>query len=128
MPMVTFKHRGNFDRTYAFLVRARKLKLDSIIKQYAEEGVTALRTATPKDTGISAESWKYEIVHKRSGFSIYWTNDHVTDTGVPVVILLQYGHGTGTGGYVEGQDFINPAIRPIFDKISQNLWKEVSSL
>lgn len=125
MPMVTFRHRGGFDRAQSFLTRARKLKLDNIIRQYAEEGVSALRQATPKDTGLSAEGWRYEIVHKRGGFSLYWTNDHVTETGTPVVILLQYGHGTGTGGYVQGQDFINPAIKPIFDKISQNLWKEV---
>lgn len=125
---VTFKHRGNFDKTHTYLTRAKKLNQDRIVRQYAEEGVTALRQATPKDTGESAQSWRYEIVYKGTGFSIFWTNDHVTKTGTPVVILLQYGHGTGTGGFVQGEDFINPAIRPIFEKISENLWKEVRAL
>lgn len=126
--MITFRHRGGFDKSQLFLTRIKKLNQDQILRRYAEEGVSALRVATPKDTGLSSESWKYEIVQDSSGFRIFWTNDNLTENGVPVVILLQYGHGTGTGGFVEGEDFINPAIRPIFDKISENIWKEVNAL
>lgn len=127
--MITFKHTGNFKRTESFFSRLKRVQnQDRIIRQYAEQGVTALATATPKDTGITAGSWRYEIVRRRSGFSVYWTNDNITETGVPVVILLQYGHGTGSGEFVEGRDFINPAIRPIFEQIAENLWKEVNSL
>lgn len=126
--MIRFKHTGNFEHSQRFLSRARKFNQEAIIRKYAEEGVSALASATPKESGLTAESWKFEIVHNPRGFSIYWTNDNITENGVPVVILLQYGHGTGTGGFVEGQDFINPAIRPIFSKIQENLWKEVSAL
>lgn len=126
--MITFKSRGGFDRSEKFLSRIRKLNQDKLIRQYAEQGVSALASATPKDTGLTAMSWRYEIQYRRGGFSIFWTNDNITDTGVPVVILLQYGHGTGTGEFVEGRDFINPAIRPIFEQIAENLWKEVNAL
>lgn len=126
--MITFKHKGNFEKSSRFLAALRKIKMDNIIRKYAEQGVAALRAATPKDSGVTAESWKYEIVQKAGGFSIYWTNDNVTREGTPIVILLQYGHGTANGEFVEGRDFINPAIRPIFENIEINLWKEVNSL
>lgn len=107
-----------------FLKRAYPLNT-SKVDSYAREGVSALVSATPIDTGITSESWGYEIKRTRSGFSIIWTNSNVVD-GVPIAILIQYGHGTRSGSFVEGRDFINPAIRPIFDKIAENLWKEVT--
>lgn len=94
------------------------------LEKYAQEGVDALKNATPIDTGKTADSWRYEIQDKNGYTSISWINDNVND-GVPIAIILQYGHGTGTGGYVEGIDYINPALRPIFDKISRDVWNEV---
>lgn len=97
-----------------------------ILKKYGEIGVEALAAATPKDTGTTAASWRYEIVKKRDGYSLYWCNDNVHN-GVNIALILQYGHGTGTGGYVKGMDYINPAIRPIFDAIANDAWREVTS-
>lgn len=125
--MITFKHRGNFNNSEKFLSGVKKKNYRAILEKYAREGLLALRSATPKDTGETANSWDFEIITKRNGFSISWTNSNLVE-GVPVVILLQYGHGTRGGTFVEGRDFINPAMRPIFDQISENLWKEVTSL
>src|SRR5690606_8931403 len=102
-----------------------KSDLQAILHRYGQAGVNALASATPVETGLSSESWDYEVYKDGKHVGITWTNHDVTITGVPVVILLQYGHGTGTGGYVQGHDFINPAIRPIFNKISEDLWKAV---
>jgi hypothetical protein len=96
------------------------------LERYAQEGVDALARATPQDTGLTATGWEYSIAETNGSYSITWTNRHVVG-GVPLVILLQYGHGTGTGGYVHGVDFINPSIKPIFDKIADSVWKEVTS-
>lgn len=124
---IKFRHRGSFSKTEKFLVRAKDKNYQPILDKYGREGVEALRQATPEDSGQTANSWNFEIVTKRSGFSIHWTNSNIVD-GVPIVILLQYGHGTRSGTFVEGRDFINPAMRPLFDKIAENLWKEVASL
>lgn len=97
------------------------------IKMYAERGLEELRKNTPQDTGITAESWSFEILQNKSGVSIYWKNSSLTEDGIPIVILLQYGHDTGTGGYVEGRDFINPTMKPVFDNIAENVWREVTS-
>lgn len=121
---IRFSHKGNFAKTEKFLSRRRNYR--QILTRYAEQGLTVLKSQTPVDTGESSDSWYYEIESKNSGYSIVWKNRHVTESGVPVVILLQYGHGTGSGGYVEGIDFINPAMRPLFDKIAEDLWKEAS--
>ena len=125
--MIRFSHSGSFNNIEKFLNNSNKKNYRTLIDRHASDGVKALEAATPKDSGITANSWHYEIKTKPSGFSIYWTNDHVNE-GVPIVILIQYGHGTRSGGFIEGKDFINPAMRPIFDKIVEDLWKEVNSL
>lgn len=122
--MVVITSKGSFQKTKSFLKKASKIDYRSILEKYAKEGVRALERATPVDTGLTARSWDYEISVTRSGYSISWTNSNVVD-GVPIAIILQYGHGTRNGGYVQGIDYINPAIRPIFDKIQEELWKEV---
>lgn len=126
--MIKFKHRGNFQRIEKFLYGSKELKIKEILKPLGERGVQALSSATPRDTGLSASSWNYEINITQKGYAISWINSNLTENGIPVVILLQYGHGTGNGGYVQGQDFINPAIRPIFDEISKTIFEEVSNL
>lgn len=122
--MVVITSKGSFQKTESFLKKASKINYRSILEKYAKEGVRALERATPVDTGLTARSWDYEISVTRSGYSISWTNSNVVD-GVPIAIILQYGHGTRNGGYVQGINYINPAIRPIFDKIQEELWKEV---
>lgn len=122
--VVMFRQKGDFRRTSDFLKRANRLNLDVILNQYGKEGVEALRAATPKDTGTTANSWSY-VVHKGTGsITITWSNSNIVD-GVPIAVILQYGHGTRNGGYVQGTDYINPAMKPIFDKIAQRAWEEV---
>lgn len=126
--MIKITHKGNFNNLETFLSKSKTKNWKAILERFANEGVNALRSATPKDSGDTANAWSYDIVMKgRNSFSIYWTNSNLDSQGVPVVILLQYGHGTRAGTFVEGRDFINPAIRPVFDKISENLSKEVSN-
>jgi len=125
--MIKFRHSGNFNKTERFFLRAKKMQVRSILNSYGEKGVQALRTATPIDTGKTSSSWRYEISLTSKGYSISWVND-VMAGGVPLVILLQYGHGTGTGGYVQGRDFINPAIKPVFDALAEDLFAEVNKL
>lgn len=117
---------GSFNKTESFLKKVSKLDIMSILHAHAQKGVVALATATPMDSGLAAASWGYEITRKNRGYTITWTNTDV-ESGFPVAIMLQYGYGTGTGGYVQGQDYINPAIRPIFDEISNDVWKAVTS-
>ena len=124
--MVTFKHHGDFRKTKRFLKRASDNKILQKLDQYGREGVAALSAATPAESGKTASSWYYEIRRSGGSFSIHWNNSNVVD-GVNIAVIIQYGHGTGTGGYVAGRDYINPAIRPIFDKIAENVWKEVTS-
>lgn len=123
---ITIEHKGNFAKTDSFLKNALKRNYKSILSKYAQKGVEALRANTPIDTGLTASSWYYEIVDDGTTVSIYWKNSN-TVKGVNIAIILQYGHGTGTGGYVSGTDYINPALRPIFDEISESVWKEVTS-
>lgn len=99
---------------------------EKILEKYAQEGVSALSQSTPELTGLTAASWAYEVSVDKEYYSITWTNDNLVD-GIPVAILLQYGHMTGTGGYVQGYDYINPSLQPIFDKIADDVWKEVKS-
>lgn len=124
--MISFESNGDFRNTERFLKRMSTLDISAALKSLAQEGVRALAQATPIDSGVTADSWGYETKRSKSSFSITWTNSHVID-GRPIVIMLQYGHGTGTGGYVRGRDFINPAIRPIFDRIADDLWRVVTS-
>lgn len=126
--MVSFRftHRGSFDKTERFLKAMQRLNIRQLAESQAEKGVRALASATPVQTSRAATSWDYEIRQNGRGLTITWTNSDI-ENGFPVVIMLQYGHGTGTGGYVQGRDFINPAIRPIFDEISNAVWKAVTS-
>ena len=124
--MITFEAKGGWDRTESFLKRTIRLNLAPRLQAAAAEGVAALAAATPKESGLTANSWTAEVTIGANGFTIEWQNTHVV-SGVPIAIILQYGHGTGTGGYVQGRDYINPAIQPVFDKIADEIWKEVTS-
>ena len=124
--MITFKLSGSTKKTSTFLTKMQSQDLYSALDSLAKRGVAALSQATPVDSGLTSHSWDYRIETKGGTTSIVWTNSHV-EGGTPVVIMLQYGHGTGTGGYVTGRDFINPAIKPIFDEISDEVWKRVTS-
>lgn len=116
---------GNFNKTLKFLNRIENLDFNSILQKYAQMGVSALAAATPKDDGSTAASWGYEIVNEGSRVVIYWTNTD-QNKGVYIAVILQFGHGTGTGGYVAPTDYINPAMRPIFDQIAEAAWREVT--
>ena len=124
--MKTFESKGNFKNTERFISTMRRVKITDSLKALAQEGVNALASATPVDSGVTAASWGYSIESSRGRHTIIWTNSS-TAGNTPIVIMLQYGHGTGTGGYVRGTDFINPAIQPIFDRISTDAWKVVTS-
>jgi hypothetical protein len=124
--MISLSSSGGFDKTTVWLRKLQKLDLGSIVEAGAKKGVRALAQATPIDSSRAASSWGYEIKKTSTNVTITWTNSDV-ENGFPVVIMLQYGHGTGTGGYVQGRDFINPAIRPVFDEIAQSVWKAVIS-
>lgn len=125
--MIRFHQRGSFDNLEKFLKKSKDKNYRPILEKYAREGVEILKANTPKDTGETAQAWGFEISIKKTGFSIHWTNDNIVD-GVPVVILLQYGHATRSGSFIQGKDFINQAMKPLFDKISENIWKEVTNL
>lgn len=125
---VSFRHSGSFKNMESFLTKSQKLRLRRNLEPIAQRGVEALARATPRESGLAAESWSYEIKEwGKSYIGVSWTNDNV-EGGFPVVIMLQYGYATGTGGYVQGRDFINPAIQPIFDQIADEIWKVVTSL
>lgn len=121
---IRFVHKGNFDKTTGYLTKAKKFKIKSILTKYGEKGLEALREATPKDSGRTADSWSYTIKQTSTGYEIAWQNSS-ENKGIPIVILIQYGHGTGTGGYVPPLDFINPSIKPIFDEITAEIDKEL---
>lgn len=123
--MIRCTVKGDFKNTRNFLNRTRKLDLESLLKKYGEQGVQALSDATPVRTGLTAESWDYEIVRDHGSVSIFWTNSNVHD-GVCIAVILDTGHGTARGGYVQGRHFISPAIQPIFDEIAEAAWKEVT--
>ena len=124
---VTFTTSGSTNRTKSFLQKMqRQQDLFGSLGSIAQRGVSALEAATPRDTGLTASSWTYEIEVKNGRVSIYWVNTNVNGQA-HVAILLQYGHGTGTGGYVQGRDYINPAMKPIFDSIANDVWEKVKS-
>jgi hypothetical protein len=122
--MITFTHKGNFNKTDKFFNRILVSDYLRIMEKYGQEGVIALTSATPVDSGETANSWDYKISRYPGGAKITWTNSHIVD-GVPIAIILQYGHGTRNGGYIQGRDYINPAVRPIFDRITNEVWREV---
>ena len=125
--IITYRTKGDLTKTETFLKRLMKQDLKSILNKYGQLGVEALSKATPVDTGKTAASWDYEVTIAPGSATLTWTNSN-TNRGVPIALLIQYGHGTPTGGYVPGQDYIKPAIRPIMDELTKALWKEVSEL
>lgn len=125
--MITFTLKGTFEKSEKFLNDAKNRlpsKIQEILNTYGQKGVEALQNSTPADSGETARSWSYEITK----YGISWHNSNLISTGIPLAILLQYGHGTRNGGYVQGKDYINPALRPIFDEIAESCWKEVQNL
>ena len=114
--MISFRHKGAFSKTLGFLERAKEAVKIGDLDKYGREGVAALSSATPVDTGLTASSWYYEIERKGDSVSINFNNSNIQN-GAPIAVILQYGHGTGTGGWVQGRDYINPSIQPIFDSI-----------
>lgn len=126
---VTFTSKGDFSNTYKFLNKISNQRfVTRILNKYGRLGVEALRDATPVDSGLTAASWDYEIVMGDGQARIVFTNSNLGNDWFPVALMLQYGHGTGTGGWVEGRDYINPAIQPVFEQLADALWKEVSAL
>lgn len=126
--MIKIRCRGTYDKTEKFLTKCKDIKeVRQILEKYGREGVSALSANTPIDSGVTASSWYFEIVQNKDDISLVFNNSSTTKNGIPIVILLQYGHGNGRGGYVRGRDFINPAIQPIFDRIAEELWREVNT-
>lgn len=125
--MISFRHKGDFSKLTSFLERAKGVVKLSDLDKYGREGVAALASATPVETGLTAKSWSYKIEHKNGSTSIMFLNSNIQN-GIPIAVILQYGHGTNNGGWVQGRDYINPAIQPIFDKIAENAWREVTKL
>jgi hypothetical protein len=125
--MLQISSTGSWDDTTKFLDRMSKGDIFDALEAQAQRGVSALAAATPLDSGVTAASWSYEVVKNGGDYTIWWKNSHIDADGTPIAIMLQYGHGTGTGGYVQGRDYINPAIRPIFDEIEDSVWKAVTS-
>jgi hypothetical protein len=125
--MISFRQKGDFYNFKRYLGRVVDAVDVDILDEYGRQGVAALSSATPVDSGATAASWYYEIERGPDSAVIRYCNSNVSE-GVPVAIILQYGHGTGTGGWVEGADYINPALRPIFDGIATAAWREVTKL
>ena len=125
--MLTVRQKGDFEKLTRYLVKLDKTIKFADLDKYGREGVAALASATPVDTGLTASSWYYEVERNKRTAKITFYNSNV-QRGINIAIILQYGHGTGTGGWVEGRDYINPAIQPIFNRIAENAWKEVTSV
>lgn len=125
--MIKFKHKGDFSKFTRYLERIKEALNLGILDKYGREGVEALASATPVDSGLTASSWYYKIEYKNGSVQISFHNSNIQN-GVPIAVILQYGHGTRNGGWVEGRDYINPAIRPVFDRIVDSAWKEVTKL
>lgn len=125
--MITFRQKGDFAKLTRYLERVKEVAKIGDLDKYGRAGVAALASATPVDTGKTASSWNYKVEHDNGSVTITFNNTNV-NKGVPVAIILQYGHGTRNGGWVEGRDYINPAIQPIFDKITEDAWREVTRL
>ena len=127
MRTISFETKGDFKKTDTFLRRVQNLDPVSILEKYGALGIERLKERTPKDTGLTSDSWSYEVKRDSEGYSIKWYNSNRTITGVPIVILLQYGHGTRGGTWVEGLDFVNPALRTVFLQMAKELREEVSN-
>lgn len=125
--MIGFKNQGDFSKTEKFLKKSLGRDYRSVLEKYAKQGVLALSMATPVDTGLTASSWDYEIIQNEGRLSIFWKNSNIQN-GINIAVILQYGHATRGGGYVEGRDYINPALQPIFDELAKAAWKEVTEV
>ena len=125
--MISFRQKGDFSKLTRYLERAKNTVRAGVLDKYGRAGVAALASATPVESGLTANSWYYEIERKNGSAVISFHNSNIQN-GVPIAIILQYGHGTGTGGWVQGRDYINPAIRPIFDRLANDAWREVTKL
>lgn len=125
--MISFRQKGDFSKLNRYLNRVRDAIRHGDLDKYGRAGVAALASATPVDSGLTASSWYYKIENSRGRLSITFYNSNIQN-GVPIAIILQYGHGTGTGGWVQGRDYINPAVQPIFDQIVNDAWREVTKL
>lgn len=125
--MISFRQKGDFAAITKYLEKAKDYERRIDLHKYGKAGVAALASATPVDTGLTANSWNYEVKQGRGSATITFNNSNIQN-GVPIAIILQYGHGTGTGGWVQGRDYINPAIQPIFDDIANAAWKEVTKV
>lgn len=124
---ITFDSKGDWTSTLNFLKKDRNSRFTSILRKYGKAGVDALSDATPKDTGLTASSWSYEIwTDGKGNYKLYWTNSNLAEPGMPIAVLIQYGHATKSGAYVQGVDYINPALKPIFDKMAKDIWGEVN--
>lgn len=123
--MITFRQKGDFSKVTRFLERAKESVKLGVLDKYGRAGVEALSSATPVDTGLTATSWYYKIENKNGVAKLNFYNSNIQN-GVPIAIILQYGHGTQNGGWVQGRDYINPAIQPIFDSLADDAWKEVT--
>ena len=125
--MISFRHKGDFSKLTKYLNTLKSKNYLNVARKYAQKGVDALASATPVDSGLTARSWYYKIEDKDGKITISFCNSNIQN-GVPIAIIIQYGHGTGTGGWVEGRDYINPSIQPIFDEIANEAWREVTAL
>lgn len=123
--MISFRQKGDFSKLGSFLEKAKESVKIGDLDKYGQEGVSALASATPVDTGLTANSWKYKIERTKESVTISFYNTNIQN-GINIAVILQYGHGTRNGGWVEGRDYINPAIQPIFDKLAKNAWEEVT--
>lgn len=122
---ITFTTKGDWGKTYAYLRRLQSAQAFAVLDKYGAQGVAALSAATPVESSETANSWTYEVVRRKGYYAIHWHNTHMEE-GVNIAAILQYGHGTGTGGYVQGRDYIMPAIRPVFDQMINDIWREVT--
>lgn len=125
--MISFEQQGDFSKTLKFLGKASKGIQIRDLDKYGKEGVEALSNATPIDSGLTASSWSYVITKEKGKITISWCNSNII-SGTPIAVILQYGHGTKNGGWVAGRDYINPAMHPIFDKMAESAWKEVTKI
>lgn len=124
---IFFTHKGSFKKTEKLLKKSLGKDYRSVLEKYAQQGVKVLSAATPVDTGVTAASWGYDIIQNKSSLSVVWKNSNI-QKGINIALILQYGHGTRNGGYVVGRDYINPALKPIFDTMADAAWKEVTEL
>ena len=123
--MISLKSKGDFKKTEKFLKTSLGRDWMSVLDKFGQKGVDALRANTPIDSGETKNSWSYEIIQNGSRISIYWKNSNINQ-GVNIAVILQYGHGTRTGGWVEGKDYINPALKLIFDELADSAWKAIT--